>query len=162
VAVEGVDIVDGGVLSVTRTVLDVEREEVESRPIVGGKCVDWASTKGGKVSRPRQTCLAEAGRLLTRLDDGRRFRKKGSRLEREARRRKGYLGRGEKRDVTMTRRSEASWGSSEAEVLEGVIAQLTKKGVETKKALVEESTFARRRGWQWEWKRRRRDRTAKK
>jgi hypothetical protein len=42
----------------------------------------------------------------------------------------------------MTRRSEGT-GSSEAQVL-GAISQLTRKGVETKQALVNDSTFASR------------------
>jgi ribosomal protein L14E/L6E/L27E len=38
VAVEGVDIVDERVLSVTRTVLDVERRKCNHDRFVGGKC----------------------------------------------------------------------------------------------------------------------------
>lgn len=37
-AVEGVDIVDERVLSVTRTVLDVERRKCNHDRFVGGKC----------------------------------------------------------------------------------------------------------------------------
>lgn len=40
----------------------------------------------------------------------------------------------------MTRRSDTS-GSSEAEVLGGMLSQLTKKGAEMKKALARGSTF---------------------
>jgi hypothetical protein len=59
VAVEGVDIVDGGVLSVARTVLDVEkRRKRNQNRLSAGNAKDLASKKGSAVSRPDRTCLA--------------------------------------------------------------------------------------------------------
>jgi hypothetical protein len=98
VAVEGVDIVDGGVPSVTRTVLDVERGgggSVITTDRFGGKCEENLTEQAGKSQG--QTDLPDGSRPTGFPDKTRERRKSrvrdvpgGKRRERE-----GLLGRGE-------------------------------------------------------------------